>query len=79
MIIEAKTPMLAFKAIARAFWAFVTRKPVFVSNQVADTRKAICSTCYLAHNGQCLECTCFIDTKVLLATEKCPLGRWHKL
>ena len=66
-------------AIIRVFRNLILRRPVLVPEDIAEYRKRICvkqCTWYDPDTGQCMVCTCFVDLKVALATERCPKGRW---
>ena len=39
-------------------------------------RKDICANCPRLKANFCMECGCFIPLKAILATAKCPLGKW---
>lgn len=47
-----------------------------------NKRYAICESCQMFHNDQCLECGCNISTKskflnkLAWKDQKCPLGKW---
>lgn len=74
-------PLKFSAAMLRLLWAFITRRPVLVSPQLCDERSTICRTdCphYDPDSDQCKLCTCFISFKTMLATERCPVGRWKR-
>ena len=74
-----------FKA-ALAFWRFafnlVVDRPLFVSPEAAIGRRVVCEAhsgeCFEPQSRQCRDCTCFVDLKSLLVTERCPRGLWHQ-
>ena len=43
-----------------------------------DERFEICQACphYRQHMRQCKICWCFIDAKVRLPNQKCPIDKW---
>lgn len=43
-------------------------------------RKYICNKCENLKNRpwrNCTICHCFVDAKVLVKSEKCPIGKWN--
>lgn len=76
-------PFIFAGAVGRVVWAFVTRRPLLVSRAVQIIRKRECEmhprTCFDPYLRQCKECSCFVDAKTRLATEKCPLGYWKRV
>jgi len=44
----------------------------------ASEKKEICHNCkmYLPNMRQCKLCRCFIDLKVLLPSQHCPIDKW---
>lgn len=52
---------------------------VLASDRVSAHRKSICDACPKRVGDQCGVCTCFIDAKVVLNSEKCPLGFWGRV
>lgn len=74
-------PITFAKAVLRAGVAFIRGMPVIVPAHVADSRLAKCqSGCgqFDSDARQCLACSCFVDGKVWLATERCSMGRWGR-
>lgn len=66
----------AASAARRITVAALTGQPIAATpEQIAD-RQTICSTCPDLQNGRCLRCGCYYRTKITLATEKCPIGKW---
>jgi hypothetical protein len=73
----------ASKAAARVVSAFVSNKPILVSDEVQAARLAVCRGCsYWRESGnlgfgKCThgKCGC-TRLKHRLATENCPLGKW---
>ena len=70
----------AVRAFYRWVRAFIRREPTLVSEEVLQHRLGRCRSCtrYDLDSGQCLECTCFVDLKAQLSTEKCPLDKWKE-
>jgi hypothetical protein len=68
----------AVKAACRVVRAKVRGESVLLDQASVDARLAACRKCpkYDAAAGQCLVCTCFVELKAQLATEKCPLHKW---
>lgn len=69
----------AGKSLIRLILALFRRKPVLVSEEVLNARLNTCYACkrYAPDDGQCLECTCYVEIKAQLDTEKCPLKKWN--
>ena len=68
----------AAKAVGRVASALATGQPVLVSEEVRESRLAICHDCdqWIEKRKRCAKCGCFTDKKIRLATESCPLGKW---
>lgn len=67
----------------KAIWRSVYRglfkaDHVSTTHEEYDRRIAACNACpkLVRDSRQCIECTCFVDLKALLAAESCPLKRW---
>ena len=45
-------------------------------SQNAIKRRLICKNCELRKGLVCGECGCFINAKVQLDEEECPVGKW---
>ena len=45
---------------------------------IGEARLQVCASCPLfkASNSTCEECGCFMKTKVLVRTSRCPLNKW---
>ena len=57
------------------------QRPEIAPEYVRNVRAARCHLCPHNERGQCQICTCVIDAKVYLATEKCPATdprRWDE-
>ena len=79
MIFNRHTVPNAVRALLRILrQLFLRPESVIVAPDLADTRTILCETCpsFEPASRQCRECTCFVDVKVLLSTEKCPIQRW---
>lgn len=71
----------AITALWRAGKEAVTKQKLpLVSDATAESRLDLCRTCPERRPGplgdQCAKCGCFVDKKVWVATEKCPLDKW---
>ena len=45
-----------------------------------EDRLDICNRCEeLTEDRQCRVCTCFVDAKTMLTTEKCPKNKWFRI
>lgn len=64
-------------ALCRFFRPSVEAKFVSPDNQMR--RVAVCRACpmFFAETRQCGHCSCFVDVKSMLTTERCPLGLWE--
>lgn len=51
---------------------------MLVAEEVLNARLNTCYACkrYAPDDGQCLECTCYVEIKAQLDTERCPLRKW---
>lgn len=82
MIFRRDTIPNALKAIGRLLkWLFLRAETVIVPLEVQQLRLNICERCdaFVPDSRQCVDCTCFVDCKVWLASEQCPRKRWSKL
>jgi hypothetical protein len=59
---------------------FAKDEPVIADNRTQAIREARCQLCPHFDHGQCKLCTCFVDLKVIFATEECPAlpKRWKR-
>jgi hypothetical protein len=64
------------QAAIRTSRHFVLYRDTVVTPQVRDERLDHCRRCVNHIKGNCRVCGCFVSAKVLLASEKCPIGRW---
>lgn len=66
--------------VSTAVWRVITGAAegsrVRVSDAVMADRRAVCSKCKLFDGANCKLCGCFVKFKTMLATERCPDGRW---
>lgn len=71
-------PFEAFMAGCRIIRAKFSRQAVILDEASVDSRLRACEKCpeFDASTRQCNACTCMVDLKAQLATEKCPRGRW---
>lgn len=76
----APRPLVFLRALSRFLWALVLRRPLFVKPETAIRRLAHCHKCpfYVEDSKQCAKCSCFAEIKTLLATERCPVGKWNR-
>lgn len=72
------SPKQAFLAVKRVFLAVFRRKPLILSEKAVEARLEICQKCprLWLDTRQCTACTCYVDLKAQLSTEKCPEQRW---
>lgn len=49
---------------------------IFVSQEDAAARKAICDVCPSKSGILCGECGCIITAKIRVNTSNCPLNKW---
>lgn len=66
----------AAKSACRVVRAAVKGEAILLDDGTVKERLAICKKCPFYSKGQCLACTCFVELKAQLATEKCPKGKW---
>ena len=78
MLFSRYTIPNALAAIARFALALFSRQPALADSDVALSRLERCEACrhYAVRERQCRLCTCYVDVKTLLASEKCPDKRW---
>lgn len=68
-----------FKAWLLHTYASVAGFKTLASPELAQVRFRRCVGCQFHKEGICLKCGCLIEAKVLLATEKCPIGKWRRV
>ena len=72
----------AAKSACRVVRAAVNGEAILLDEGTVKERLQICKgeagnpKCPFYSKGQCLACTCFVELKAQLATEKCPKGKW---
>jgi hypothetical protein len=68
-----------FAAYFRAKLASFQGYEVIAPPLAQDRRLEICNMCDFFQDGECLRCGCSVVAKTMMATEKCPIGRWKRL
>jgi hypothetical protein len=63
-------------AAGRIAKAAITGDQMLVESLIKNKRLDICKMCNHNANNQCQICECLIIAKTMLATEKCPKGKW---
>lgn len=78
MIFTRHTVPNGLLALVRFVRALGSAQPALTDSDVALTRLERCEACrhYAVRERQCRLCTCYVDVKTLLASEKCPDKRW---
>lgn len=68
----------ALMAGCKVVKAKINKQAVLLDDATVNERLAACEKCpfFDAKIRQCNACTCFVDLKAQLATEKCPKRRW---
>lgn len=71
-------PIAFARSAARALGALARGNNILVPRSVVNFRWGRCRSCvqFDPVSEQCKVCSCFVELKVQLATEKCPLNRW---
>ena len=64
------------KAWVRFHWARARGYIVIASGPAIARRSGICEGCDFYKEGVCARCGCLTVSKVVLNTEKCPVGKW---
>jgi len=72
-------PFRAALAAIVAGYARLRGYQILAEDDVAQSRQAVCDTCPFRVDEQCGICTCFIDAKVRINTEKCPKRKWSRV
>lgn len=72
MIFGIRTIQYATRAFARKMWRMLRGKSMFVSNEEQRKRIVKCHCCEFYKKGQCVICTCFVETKTMFVDEYCP-------
>jgi hypothetical protein len=76
----AEMAMTAAGAIGRAASAALQGQQVLTSRPEILRRWGICMSCaawYIPDQKRCKQCGCYLDAKIMLATEKCPVDHWQ--
>lgn len=71
------------KLVEAAFCAFIywfRGYEIIVPGPVEDSRLSKCENCldFDSEIRQCNICTCFVDAKVVIASERCPKHKWGR-
>ncbi len=66
-------------AVGRVVKAAVTGEPIRVSPEEHEKRHGVCMACDQLVNNRCKLCGCRFLTKIELATERCPIGKWERV
>lgn len=71
-------PFRAVAAVFRAIRKIWTGEDLFVEESKFQRRKEWCEKCQFFYrvDRQCSKCSCFVDVKARLTSEKCPLDKW---
>lgn len=78
MIFRISSLFYAVSAILRSLWAKIAGYRVLTTPEEQESRLSECEICeFLTEERQCAVCTCFVDSKTLLAAEACPQNRWR--
>lgn len=72
-----------FRAVEAAFCAAVywwRGYEIIVPPHEEDRRLSVCENCvqFDPEVRQCNACTCFVDAKVVIASERCPRHKWGR-
>lgn len=49
----------------------------FPTTELSKQRLAICEACPHYNAGRCAVCGCYMAAKTMMATSKCPVGKWE--
>lgn len=62
-------------------WDLFNNKIPKVSEQIANDRFSICSSCphLIQATSQCKKCGCFMKLKTTLPHASCPIGKWDAI
>lgn len=68
----------AVKSACKVVKAVVRGENLLLDEVSVKQRLSACAECpqFNEKDRQCLACTCFVDIKAQLVTERCPLHRW---
>lgn len=78
MILSWRSPFRLMRAIWHAAVFLWHGMPVIAPPPIVAHRLKICGKCMFKDGKFCRKCTCLIDVKTLMASERCPDGRWAK-
>lgn len=81
MRVKFSSPFRVFAALCRSLYAQARGYEILSSSAVEADRLGLCFACdqYDEPDEQCRKCGCLVRAKVLLATEKCPIGKWKRV
>lgn len=72
--------------LARAIWHALlyvaNRQSVIAPPKIVQWRRRQCEGCQhssMTKFPRCGKCLCFIELKITLSSESCPIGRWKRL
>jgi len=75
--------ILLFFRFVRSFfinqWAKWAGYDPIAPEHVINGRYRMCDNCDFANGGNCEKCGCLLMAKVMLSTEKCPIGKWGRV
>lgn len=74
--VKALSPFRFAKALIRAVYYKLLRKPLLADDNKELERKRICDECFNNDKNTCLICGCNIQLKTMIANEICPIGKW---
>lgn len=71
-------PVTFVAAVGRTVKAKLKGEAATVSEKKQAQRLVVCAGCddFNWTSRQCNVCTCFVDLKTMLSTERCPRGLW---
>lgn len=78
MIIRRDSIPNFWRAVRRAYAAFMAGRKVIAEPDVISIRRSRCYLCPYSTEDffQCTQCACVIELKTMIATESCPINRW---
>lgn len=78
MRLSWKTPINFAKSLATNIWWLAKGKRIYAESDVIEKRANTCEGCSFFDpvTRQCIDCTCFVDLKVNIKSEKCPQDFW---
>jgi len=76
--VKLSSPFHLLAALWRALVNRLRGRKVVADKVLQWQRQVSCYSCveYDPETTQCVVCSCFVPLKVMLTSEKCPLGRW---